>query len=59
MKNDLKFKPTIRNGEKKKSNLRDFETGLFAGGRQAGLSVSETAAVWRFSYTVISGIYRK
>lgn len=34
------FKPSIR--IRKKGDLRDFECGMIVGGRQAGLSFSET-----------------
>lgn len=42
----------------KKDDLNYFECVMVVGARWIGLSVSETAALLRFSHTTISGIYR-
>ena len=39
----------------KNGDLSDFERGMVAGARRAGLSVSETADLLGFSPTTISG----
>uniref|UniRef100_A0A8C4T0H8 Transposase Tc1-like domain-containing protein n=1 Tax=Erpetoichthys calabaricus TaxID=27687 RepID=A0A8C4T0H8_ERPCA len=43
----------------KKGDLSDFERDMVVGARQAGLSVSETADLLRFSHTTISRVYRE
>ncbi len=43
----LKFIPSIRVG--KKGDLSDFERGMVVGARQAGLRISKTADLLRFS----------
>ncbi len=55
--NLLKFKPSIKMG--KKGDLSDFERGTVVGARQAGLSISNTADLLRFSHTTISRVYRE
>jgi len=42
-----------------KGDLSDFECGMVAGARRAGLSTSETADLQGFSCTTISGFYRE
>ncbi len=42
----------------KKGDLSDIERGMFVGARRAGLSISKTADLLRFSHTTISKIYR-
>ncbi len=42
----------------KKGDLSDFERGMFVGVRRAGLSISKTADLLRFSHTTISRVYR-
>ncbi len=44
---------------RKKVDLSDFERGMVVGARRAGLSISETADLLRFSCTTISRIYRE
>jgi len=53
----LRFKPSIRIG--KKGDLSDFEHGMVVGARQAGLSISATADLLRFSRTTISRVGRE
>jgi len=53
----LKFKPSIRTG--KKGDLSDFEGGMVVGVRRAGLSISQTADLLRFSRTTISRVYKE
>jgi len=53
----LKFKPSIRMGEK--GDLSDSERGMVVGFRRAGLSMSETADLLRFSPTTITKVYRE
>ena len=53
---DLKFKPNIR--LEKKGDLSDFECGLVAGARWAGLSISETADLLGFSMGFSMGMVR-
>ncbi len=53
----LKFKPNIRMG--KKWDLSDFERGMVVGARRAGLNISKTADLLRFSSTTISRDYRE
>ncbi len=43
----------------KKGYLSDFECGMVVGARQAGLSISKTADLLRFSHTTISSVYRE
>ncbi len=43
----------------KKGDLSDFEIGMFVGARRAGLSISNTADLLRFSRTAISRVYRE
>ncbi len=43
----------------KKGDLSDFESGMFDGARQAGLSISKTADLLEFSHTTISRVYRE
>ncbi len=43
----------------KKGDLSNFEHGMVAGARRAGLSISKTADVLRFSCTTISSVYRE
>ncbi len=43
----------------KKGDLRDFERGMLLVTDGAGLSISETADLLRFSPTTISRIYRE
>ncbi len=43
----------------KKGDLSDFEHGMFVGVRWAGLSISKTADLLRFSHTTISRVYRE
>ncbi len=43
----------------KKGDLSDFERGMFVGVRWAGLSISKTADLLRFSHTTISRVYRE
>ncbi len=43
----------------KKGDLSDFERGIVVGARRAGLSISKTADLLRFSHTTISRIYRE
>ncbi len=42
----------------RKGYLSDFERGMVVGARRAGLSISKTADLLRFSCTTISRIYR-
>ncbi len=55
--NMLNFKPSIR--MRKKGDLSDFERGMVVGARRAGLSISITADLLRFSRTTISRVYRE
>ncbi len=41
----------------KKEDLSDFERGMVVGARRAGLSISKTADLLRFSRTTISRVY--
>ncbi len=43
----------------KKGDLSDFEHGIFVCARRAGLSISKTADLLRFSGTTISRVYRE
>ncbi len=43
----------------KKGDLSDFDRGIVAGARRAGLSISETADLLGFSLTTISRVYRE
>uniref|UniRef100_A0A9J8DCM4 Transposase Tc1-like domain-containing protein n=1 Tax=Cyprinus carpio carpio TaxID=630221 RepID=A0A9J8DCM4_CYPCA len=43
----------------KKGDLSDFERGMVVGARWAGLSISKTADLLRFSRTTISRVYRE
>ncbi len=43
----------------KKGDLSDFEHGMVVGTRRAGLSISKTADLLRFSRTNISRVYRE
>ncbi len=43
----------------KKGDLSDFERGMVVGARRAGLSISKTAGLLRFSRTTISRVYRE
>ncbi len=43
----------------KKEDLSDFERGMVVGARRAGLSISKTADLLRFSCTTISRVYRE
>ncbi len=43
----------------KKGDLSDFERGMVFGARRAGLIISKTADLLRFSCTTISRIYRE
>ncbi len=43
----------------KKGDLSNFEHGMVVGARRAGLSISKTADVLRFSSTTISSVYRE
>ncbi len=43
----------------KKGDLIDFERGVVVGARRAGLSISETVDLLRFSHTTISRVYRE
>ncbi len=43
----------------KKGDLSDFECGMVAGARRAGLNISKTADLLGFSRTTISRIYRE
>ena len=43
----------------KKGDLSDFERCIVVGARQAGLSISETSDLLRFSHTTISRVYRE
>lgn len=42
-----------------KGDLSDFEQGMVVGGRWAGLSISKTDELQRFSRTTISRVYRE
>ncbi len=42
----------------KKVDLSDFERGMVVGARRAGLSISTTADLLRFSRTTTSRVYR-
>ncbi len=50
-------KPSNRMG--KKGDLSDFECGMVAGSRPAGLSISKTDDLLGFSHTTISTVYRE
>ncbi len=41
---------------RKKGDLSDFECGMVVGARRAGLIISETADLLRFSHTTISRV---
>ncbi len=43
---------------RKKGDLSDFECGMVVRVRRAGLSISKTADLLRFSHTTISRVYR-
>ncbi len=43
----------------KKGDLSNFERGMVVGARWAGLSISKTADLLRFSHTTISRVYRE
>ncbi len=43
----------------KKGDLSDFEREMVVGARRAGLSISKTADLLRFSRTTISRVYRE
>ena len=43
----------------RKGDLSDFECGMVAGARRAGLSISKTAERLGFSCTTISRVYRE
>ena len=43
----------------KKGDLSDFERGIVAGARRAGLSISEIADQLWFLLTIISRVYRE
>ncbi len=43
----------------KKGDLSDFERGMVAGARLAGLSIYKTADLLGFSHTTISSVYRE
>uniref|UniRef100_A0AAR2L1M3 Transposase Tc1-like domain-containing protein n=1 Tax=Pygocentrus nattereri TaxID=42514 RepID=A0AAR2L1M3_PYGNA len=43
----------------KKGDLSDFECGMVVDDRLAGLSISETADLLGFSWTIISRVYRE
>ncbi len=43
----------------KKEDLSDFERGMVVGAGRAGLSISTTADLLRFSHTTISRVYRE
>ncbi len=43
----------------KKGDLSDFERGMVVGDRRAGLSISQTGDLLRFSHTTISRVYRE
>jgi len=44
---------------RKKGDLSNFERGMVAGARQAGLSISQSAQLLGFSQTNISRVYRE
>ncbi len=43
----------------KKGDLRDFERGMVVDSKRAGLNISKTADLLRFSRTTISRVYRE
>ncbi len=43
----------------KKEDLSDLECGIVVGGRWAGLSITKTSDLLRFSSTTISRVYRE
>ena len=49
----LFFRPNVRMGKKS-----DFDHGMIVGARQGGLSISETADLLGFSYTIVSSLQR-
>jgi len=50
----LNSKLNIRMG--KRGDLSNFERGMVVGGRQAGLSISQSAQLLGFSHTTISWV---